>query len=51
MLEIKAFYSNLYKRTSVKTEEECLQYLLKLSTPKLSEDEKSLSLRRKIDIK
>ena len=42
MLEIKTFYSNLYKRTSVKTEEECLQYLLKLSTPKLSEDEKSL---------
>ena len=42
MLGIKTFYSNLYKRTSVKTEEECLQYLLKLSTPKLSEDEKSL---------
>ena len=42
MLEIKTFYSNLYKRTSVKTEVECLQYLLKLSTPKLSEDEKSL---------
>ena len=42
MLEIKMFYSNLYKRTSLKTEEECLQYLLKLSTPKLSEDEKSL---------
>ena len=40
MLEIKTFYSNLYKRTSVKTEEECLQYLLKLSTPKLSKDEK-----------
>ena len=42
MLEIKTFYSNLYKRTSVKTEEECLQYLSKLSTPKLSEDEKRL---------
>ena len=42
MLEIKTFYSNLYKRSSVKTEKECLQYLLKLSTPKLSEDEKSL---------
>ena len=40
LLEIKTFYINLYKRTSVKTEEECLQYLLKLSTPKLSEDEK-----------
>ena len=42
MLEIKTFHSNLYKRTSVKTEEECLQYLSKLSTPKLSEDEKSI---------
>ena len=42
MLEIKTFHSNLYKRTSVKTEEECLQYLSKLSTPKLSEDEKGL---------
>ena len=38
----KTFYSNLYKRTSVKTDEECLQYLSKLNTPKLSEDEKSL---------
>ena len=42
MLEIETCYSNLYKRTSVKTEEECLQYLSKLSTIKLSEDEKSL---------
>ena len=42
MLEMKTFYSNLYKRTSVKTEEECLQYLSKLSIPKLSKDEKSL---------
>ena len=42
MSEIKTFYSNLHKRTSVKTEEECLQYLSKLSTPKLSEDDKSL---------
>ena len=41
MLEIKTFYSNLYKGTPVKTEEECLQYLSKFSTPKLSEDEKS----------
>ena len=40
MLEIKTFYSNLYKRTSVKKEEECLHYLSKLSTPKLSKDEK-----------
>ena len=42
MSEIKAFYSNLYKKTSVKTEEECLQYLSNLSTPVLTEDEQSL---------
>ena len=41
MSEIKAFYSKLYKKTSVKTEEECLQYLSNLSTPVLTEDEKS----------
>ena len=40
MLGIKTFDSNLYKRTSAKTEEECLQYLSNVSTPKLSEDEK-----------
>ena len=48
MLEIETFYSDLYKRASVKTEEH-LQYLFKLSTPKLSEDEKSF--RRKINSK
>ena len=42
MSEIKTFYSKLYKKTSVKTEEECLQYLSNLSTPVLTEDEKSL---------
>ena len=42
MSEIKAFYSKLYKKTSVKTEEECLQYLSNLSNPVLTEDEKSL---------
>ena len=41
MSEIKAFYSKLYKKTSVKTEEECLQYLSNLSTPLLTENEKS----------
>ena len=40
MSEIKTFYGNLYKRISVKTEEKCLQYLSKLSTLKLSENEK-----------
>ena len=42
MSEIEAFYSKLYKKTSVKREEECLQYLSNLSTPVLTEDEKSL---------
>ena len=42
MSEIKAFYSKLYNKTSVKTEEECLQYLSNLSTPVLTEDGKSL---------
>ena len=42
MSEIKTLYSKLYNKTSVKTEEECLQYLSNLSTPVLMEDEKSL---------
>ena len=42
MSEIETFYSKLYKKTSVKTEEECLQYLFNLSTSVLTEDEKSL---------
>ena len=42
MSEIKTFYSKLYNKTSVKTEEECLQYLSNLSTPVLTEDQKSL---------
>ena len=43
MSEIKAFYSKVYNKTSVKTEEECLQYLSNLSTPVLTEDEKSFA--------
>ena len=42
MSEIKAFYSKLYKKTSVTIEEECLQHLSNLSTPVLTENEKSL---------
>ena len=42
MSEIKTFYSKLYKKTSVKTEEECLQYLSNLNTSVFTEDEKSL---------
>ena len=38
--EIKSFYSNLYSRKSVKTEQECLQYLASINTPKLSESER-----------
>ena len=40
--EIETFYSKLYKKTYVKTEDEYLQYLSNLSTPVLTEDEKSL---------
>ena len=40
MSEIKTLYSKLYKKTSVKTEEECLQYLSNSSTPVLTEDER-----------
>ena len=42
MSEIKIFYGKLHKKTSVKTEEKCLQYVSNLSTPVLFEDEKSL---------
>ena len=38
--ELKNFYGNLYRRTSVKTESKCLQYLEKLSTPMLTPDDK-----------
>ena len=41
MSEIKAFTASFIRKTSVKTEEECLQYLSNLSTPVLTEDEKS----------
>ena len=35
--EIKCFYSNLYSRKSVKTEQDCLDYLKSIDSPKLSE--------------
>ena len=38
--EIKSFYSNLYSRKSVKTEQECLQYLASINMPKLPESER-----------
>ena len=37
---LKAFYSNLYERTSTKTENEYLQYWKDISAPKLHEKEK-----------
>ena len=40
--ELKNFYGNPYRRTSVKTEGECFQYLEKLNTPVLTPDERSL---------
>ena len=36
MSEIKTFYGKLYKKTSVNTEEECLQYLSNLSIPSVN---------------
>ena len=40
MLNSKIFYSNLYKRTSTKTENKCLQYLKGISAPILDENDK-----------
>ena len=40
--ELKNFHENICRRTSVKTEGECLQYLEKLNTPTLNSDEQSL---------
>ena len=40
MTKIKDFYSNLYKRRSMKTEEDCIEYLHILNTPHLSEAER-----------
>ena len=40
MSNLKTFHSNLYKRTSTKTENKCLQYLKDISAPKLHENDK-----------
>ena len=40
MSNLKTFCFNLYKRTSTKTENECLQYLKDISSPKLHENDK-----------
>ena len=41
MTKIKDFYSNLYKRRSMKTEEDCIEYLRTLNMPHLSEAERA----------
>ena len=38
--EIKCFYSNVYSRKSVKTEQDCLDYLKSINAPNLSETDK-----------
>ena len=35
-------YQNLYRKRSIKTEEECLKYLSELNTPSLSLEEREL---------
>ena len=40
--EIKSFYSKLYERHSQKTEQECLNFLTELNTPKPSADDQRL---------
>ena len=40
--ELKLFDKNLYKKTSVKTEKKCLDYLSHVNTPCLSPEEKGL---------
>ena len=47
MSTLKTFYSNLYKRTSTKTENECQQYLKDIPAPKLHENDKQ-SCKREI---
>ena len=40
--ELKTFYSNLYRRRSTKTEQDCLEFLQSINTPRLAESEKQL---------
>lgn len=40
--ELKQFYTTLYKKRSIKTEKECLEFLASLNAPRLSSEEKSL---------
>ena len=38
MDELKQFYSGLYRKKSIKTEEECMLYLEDINTPTLTEE-------------
>ena len=38
--EIKHFYQSLYTRTSTKSEQQCLEYLKQINTPKLRDEDK-----------
>ena len=40
--EIKTFYENMYTKQSMKTEQECFEYVAKISTPQLSENDKAI---------
>ena len=40
MIKVKGFYSNLYKCCSMKTEEDCFEYLRTINIPQLSEAER-----------
>ena len=40
--ELKRFSKNLYTKQSLKTEKDCLEYLFKLNTPKLSDSDRSI---------
>ena len=37
--ELKSFYSSLYRKRSLKTEDECLEYLGNINTPKLQDND------------
>ena len=37
--ELKSFYSSLYRKRSLKTESECMEYLGKTNTPKLQDND------------
>ena len=40
--EINNFYSNLYSKRSLRTEDECCQYLASISTPQLSSTDREV---------